>query len=95
MEKTVELALFLFYLQRKSHVFIEEEDNPLEKVVIVKGEPDDIGNLEDLPRLVFIDKECGNLKVFVDGEDLVRNIYLKKTKVLQACRCPLRDRFHQ
>ena len=23
---------------------------------------DDIGKLEDLPRLVFIDKECGNLE---------------------------------
>ena len=23
---------------------------------------DDLGNLEDSPRLVFIDEECGNLK---------------------------------
>ena len=28
---------------------------------------DDIGNLEDSPRLVFIDEECGNLKVASDG----------------------------
>ena len=62
-------------------------------VVIVEGELDAIGNLEDLPRLVFIDKECGNLKVFVDGGDLTRNINYKKSNV--ACRCPLRDRFHQ
>ena len=45
--------------------------------------------------LVFIDKECGNLKVFVDGVDLTRNINQKKSYLLQACRCPLRDRFHQ
>ena len=59
---------------KKNHLFIEEEDNPLEKVVIVEEELDGIGNLEDLPRLAFIDKEYGNLKVFVDGGDLTRNI---------------------
>ena len=38
--------------------------------------------LEDLPRLVvFIDKECGNLKVFVDVGDLTRNINQKKSHV--------------
>ena len=36
---------------------------------------DGIGNLEDLPRLIFIDEELGNLKVVVDGgEQLTRNI---------------------
>ena len=40
-----------------NHVSIEEEENPSEKVVIVEEETDGIGNLEDLPRLVFIDKE--------------------------------------
>ena len=35
---------------------------------------DDIGNLEDLPRIVFIHEEWGNLKVFVDGGELTRNI---------------------
>ena len=28
---------------------------------------DDIGNLEDSPRLLFIDEECGNLIVVNDG----------------------------
>ena len=28
---------------------------------------DNIGNLGDLPRLVFIDEECGNLVVANDG----------------------------
>ena len=34
---------------------------------------DDIGNLEDSPKLVFIDEECGNLIVFNDdGKILAR-----------------------
>ena len=39
---------------------------------------DDIGNLEDSPRLGFIDEECGNLKVVNDGGELTRNINQKK-----------------
>ena len=40
---------------------------------------DDIGNLEDLLRIVFIHEECsGNLKVFVGGGELTRHI--NKTK---------------
>ena len=51
---------------------------------------DDIGNLEDLLRIVFIHEECGNLKVFVDGRELTGNINKKKKPgVLQAYRCPL------
>ena len=34
---------------------------------------DDIGNLEDLLRVVFIDEENGNLKVVIDGGDLTKN----------------------
>ena len=35
---------------------------------------EDIENLEDSPRLVFIDEECGNLIVVNDGAELTRNI---------------------
>ena len=35
---------------------------------------DDIGNLEDLLRIVFLHEEFGNLKVFVDDGELTRNI---------------------
>ena len=35
---------------------------------------DDIENLEDLLRIVFIHEEWGNLKVFIDGGELTRNI---------------------
>ena len=50
-----------------------------EKNVIVEKELDcidinDIGNLEDSPRLVFIDAECRNLIVVNDGAELTRNI---------------------
>ena len=31
---------------------------------------DDIGHLEDLLRVVFINEECGNFKVFADGGEL-------------------------
>ena len=49
------------------------------KIVIVKEEPDGIGNLvEDLIRLVFVHEECGNFKVFVNGGELTRNINEKK-----------------
>ena len=45
---------------------------------------DDIGNLEDSLRLVFIDEECGNLIVVNDDEKLTRNINQKKNSdVLQ------------
>ena len=94
MEKTIWLVTFLFYFL-KNDVFIEEEDNPLEKVVIVEEELGDNGNLEDLPKLVFMGKECGNLKVLADGGDLTRNNNFRKSYVLQASRCPLRDGFHQ
>ena len=75
--------------------------NPSEKIVIVKEELDgididDIGNLEDLLRIVFIHKECGNLKVFVDGRELA-GIINKKNKpgVLQAYRYPLCDKCYR
>ena len=45
------------FIFKENHVFIEKEETPSEKVVIVEEEIDCFGNLEDLPRLVFIDKE--------------------------------------
>ena len=35
---------------------------------------DNIGNLEDLLRVVFIDEDCRNLKVVINGRELTRNI---------------------
>ena len=57
------------------------------KVVIVKEEPDGIGNLMSLTRLTFVDEECPNFQV-VDGGALTRNNYRqKKSEVLQEYRC--------
>ena len=51
---------------------------------------DDIGNLEDLLRLVLINEECGNPTAVADGGELTKNInQKKKPDVLQACQCPL------
>ena len=81
---------------KENHVSIEEEDNPSDKVVIVEEELDSadidaIENLLDLPRLMFIDEECGNLKVVVDGGERTRNNNRKKkSEVLQAYRCQLK-----
>ena len=78
------LTCFIFQVlfSKKDHIFIEE-DNPSEKVVILEEELNNVdinvfGKLEDLPRLVFIDEECGNLKVVNDGGELTRNINQKK-----------------
>ena len=53
--------------------------------VVIGIDIDDIGNLENLLKLVFINKKCGDLKVVIDGGELTRNINQKKTSnVLQA-----------
>ena len=74
----------MFYLSSftLNNGFIDK-GNPLEKVAIVEEElnrldVDGIGNLEDLPRFVFTDEECGNLKVVNDRGELTRNINQKK-----------------
>ena len=82
------IFLALFAKKKKNHGFIEKS-NLSEKHVIVEEELDcsdidDIGNLEDSPRLVFIDEGCGNLIVVNDGGELTRNInQKKKSDVLQ------------
>ena len=86
-----------FIFKKNKHGCIEE-DKPLENVAIVQEELtcldiDGIENLENLPRFVFINKECGNLKV-VNDEELRRNINQeKKLHILQiACWCSLCDK---
>ena len=51
----------------------------------------------DLCRLItFIDEECGNLKVVLDGEYLTRNNNKKKkSEVSQAYRYPLCNECYQ
>ena len=63
------------------------EDEKLDGIEI-----EDVLNLEKLPGTVFIDQECWNLKVVVDGGELTRDINRKnKPDVLQVYECPLCD----
>ena len=78
-------------ISKENHVFIEEKDNPSDKVVLVEEELDgtdidDIGNLGDLPGLMLIDEECGNFKVVVDDGELHNN-RKKSSEFLQTYRC--------
>ena len=74
----VDFFYFSSLIFKENH-FCIEEDNPQEKLIIVVQEQDgiciaDTEKLENLPRLVFIDKECGNANVVVYGRELTRNI---------------------
>ena len=73
----------------ENHLFIEEEDNPfMVKEELDGTDIDGIGNLVDLPRLMFIDEEWGNLKVVLDGGELTRNDKKRKSsEVLQVNSC--------
>ena len=62
---------------------MKKEDKPIKMVVIVEEELnivdiDNIGNL-DLYRLVFLDEECGNIKVAIDGGEFTININKKRS----------------
>ena len=57
-----DIVFFYFssFIFKANHVFMEEKDNPAEKVVIDEGDLhgiviDGILNLENVPRAVFID----------------------------------------
>ena len=71
------------------HFFVKK-GSPSEKNVIVALKTDDIGNLEDSPKLVFIDEECGNLIVVSDGEGLTENKEVRHFTI--AYICPLGDK---
>ena len=93
----VDFFYFSSLIFKENH-FCIEEDNPQEKLIIVVQEQDgiciaDAEKLENLPRLVFIDNECGNANVVVDGRELTSNITKKRISiVLKAYRSPLCDK---
>ena len=65
---------FSSFFFKKNHCFIEK-NNPSEKNVMVEEkldciDLDDTGNLEDSPRLVLINEECGYLIVVNEGGEL-------------------------
>ena len=72
--KNITVSLKKATLQKKN-VIVEKE---LDWIDI-----DDIGNLVDSPRLVFIDEEYRDLIVVNDGGELTENISQKKADVLQ------------
>ena len=70
---------------------IEEEDNSSDKLVMVDEELDNIDidgieNLVGLPRLMFTDEECRNLKGVTDSREFSRNNNRRKSENLQAYR---------
>ena len=79
---------FSGFILKKNHGFIQE-GNPSEKAVIVVEElysidKDNIGNLKDPPRLMFINEKCEDLILVNDGGKLTRNInQKKKSDILQ------------
>ena len=74
------LIFWIFFsFNFKEKRLLIEEGALQKKIVIVEEELgdveiDDVRNLEDLLRLLFIDVEYENLKVFVNGGELTRNI---------------------
>ena len=64
------LILFLVFISKKITVSLKKS-NPSKKNIVEEEldciDIDDIGNLEDSLRLVFIDENCGNLIVVNDG----------------------------
>ena len=66
------------FIFKENRVFIKEKENPSDKVITVEVElyvigMNGIGNLVSLPRLMFINEECGNLKVVVVVGELTIN----------------------
>ena len=86
--------IFLVLFSKISR-FVKKK-NSSEKNTIFEEEldidTDDIGNLENSPRLVFINEECGNLIVVNDGRELTENISQKKSHFTVAYKCPLSDK---
>ena len=71
-----DLLYFSNFIFKKSHGFIEEDK--LSEIVVNRFDIDEIDNFEGLPRFVFINEECRNLKVVNDGGELTGDINQKK-----------------
>ena len=57
---------FSSFIFKANDVSLKKKKKTLQKkLIIVEEELDGIGDLKNLPRLVFIDDECGNLKVIM------------------------------
>ena len=78
--------IFLVFFS-KYYGFVKKNQYKKKEVIFEKKldciDRDDIGNIEDSSRLVFIDEECGNIIVVNDDEECTGNISQKKSDVLQ------------
>ena len=54
--------------------FDRAQEANIYEINIVGTEKVDIVNLDDLLRVVFIDEECGNHRVVIDGGEVTRSI---------------------
>ena len=74
--------IYIFFDRAKTANIYEIKGDKIAEITFIKVVigiyTDDIGNLEDLLKLVFIDKKCGHLKVVIDDGELTRNINPKK-----------------
>ena len=84
-----DFVIFMVLFSKKIRLLLKR--TTLQKFFLIAKEElvgidiEDIGNLEDLLKIVFIHEECGNLKVFLDDGEPTRNINKKKKPVvLQA-----------
>ena len=76
-------SIFYYHFQKNFTVSLKKQ--PFRKNVIAEEELDcividDIGNLGDSPRFVFIDEGYGGLIVVYDSGELSRNITQKKNQ---------------
>ena len=60
-------SYFSSFIFKVNDISLKKKKKTLQKkkLIIVEEELHGIGDLENLPRLVFIDDECGNLKVIM------------------------------
>ena len=75
----IDFSPFSSFTFKVNHIFMEEREKLVEKIVINEEEldgieTDDILDSENLPRTVFIDQEYWNLKEVVNEGELTTNI---------------------
>ena len=76
--------IYNFFDRAQEANIYEIKSRRLRSQKVVGTEKVDIGNLEDLPRVVFIDEECRNLKVVIE----ILTIHQKKKSNVLRDKCP-------
>ena len=76
--RSLYFSSFIFTKKSRFHWNKPSEKGVIAEEKINRFDIDGIENLEGSPRFVFINEECGNLKVVNDGGELARDIKQKK-----------------